>query len=255
MIDLPKITKSQYKLILLILKFRYTTSYLTTKYFLHKDNKTAKDWLKDLTDKGYLNIIKKPKDKTSPYVYCLSQKARHLVKNEKTLVKSLSKYFYREKDKSEQFIRINLTLLQVFTRIRNTIKNNDELYFYNKHEIKVFENFPKDVDAYIAIEKKSVTKRYFIEALIENKNNEQRFKYNIRKYFDYFSEGYWQANYDKERLPDLLLITENERRKMHAFYYSLAKFNKSFDNFKIFITSIDQIKYSKDDSNIWLEVK
>lgn len=254
MINLPPITKQQYQLILLILKFRYTTSDLTSKYFNHKDNKTAKDWLRDLTEKGYLNIIKKPKDITAPYIYCLAQKTRHLVKNEKTLNINMSNYFYREKNRSDEFININLMLLNLYIKLKNNLKENEQLHFYNKHEIKNFKEFPKDADAYIALQKKTITKRYFVDYLTGKKNSEKSFKFNIHKYFKYFSDGSWQAFYDK-KLPDIVIITDNERRRNHAFHYCLAKLNKSFEEFNIYLTTKDHIRFNQDISKLWMKVK
>ena len=66
MIALPPITKSQNKIILFLLKFRFTTTLQQQKYFNHKDTKRIKEWLKDLRKKRYITAVVDSHDITKP---------------------------------------------------------------------------------------------------------------------------------------------------------------------------------------------
>ena len=54
---LPKITNKQQEILLLIYKYRYLNRIQIQQLLNHKNKKNINTWLKDLTEKQYLNKI------------------------------------------------------------------------------------------------------------------------------------------------------------------------------------------------------
>ncbi|MBI2601247.1 replication-relaxation family protein [Candidatus Daviesbacteria bacterium] len=249
------ITKTQKQIIFFLLKFRFLTVNQLQKYFNHKDPHRIKEWLKDLKDKKYISAIIDSKDITKPYVYCLLSGARSILKEEKSCTKTILNRLYKERKLTKVFRNHCLFILDIYLFFLSQKEKDTKLYFLTPHELTEYDYLPEDLDAYIAVESKDGTKRYFLELFDEYKKSAGISRYAVRKYIKHCEEGSWQANTENSPFPSVLFVQPDERRKKHIFHYSKAKLEKTFENISFFQTTQDAIRFSKGKINIWQKVE
>ena len=77
------ITNKQNTILILLLTFRFLNSKQIQQFLNHKDHRRINGWLKDLTDKEYIERDFKPiyGILTKPAIYFLSQKGRQYVRD------------------------------------------------------------------------------------------------------------------------------------------------------------------------------
>lgn len=137
--DLPPTTKQQKQTISHLYKFRYITIKQFQQLFNHKSPFRIQEWLNDLRSKKYIERIKDSKDVTKPIIYCLAQRARHILKEDETVSKNFLKWLYKEKDNEEKFINHNLFMLSAFLYFLKNTDKKSELIFSNQHELKEYD--------------------------------------------------------------------------------------------------------------------
>lgn len=253
--NLPPITKQQKQTIHHLYKFRYITVKHFQQLFNHKNHQRIQEWLNDLRDKKYIERIKDPKDITNPSVYCLAQRARHILKQDETVNQSFLKWLYKEKDNLEPFINHHLFVLDAYLYFLKNSDKKAQITFFNEHELRDYDYFPlHKPDAYIAITENGKTQRYFLESFDDTDPIWLPIQ-KIRDYVDYSKYGTWQANTENTPFPSILFIVPNETRKKHAFMYGKAKIEKSFEDISLFLTTKDNIRFAKNNHNIWQQVK
>lgn len=251
----PPITKSQKKIILFLLKFRFTTTSQQQKYFNHKDPKRIKEWLKDLRKKKYIVAIVDYKDITKPYIYCLASGSRHILKENKEISKSFLNRIYKEKNLTKIFKEHCLFLVDTYLFFLSQKDKKSKMAFCTPQDLESFDYLPKDLDAYIAVETNGETKRYFLELFDEYKDKTGIIRYSIRKYLTYFQDGSWQANTDDSPTPSIFFVMANERRRAFVSHYGKAKLAKTFENISLYLTTQDLIRFGNGKVNIWKKVE
>lgn len=250
----PPITKSQKKIILFLLKFRFTTTSQQQKYFNHKDPKRIKEWLKDLRKKKYIVAIVEDHDITKPYIYCLASGSRHILKENKDVNKSFLNRIYKEKNLTKIFKEHCLFLVDTYLFFLSQKDKKSKMAFCTSQDLDSFDYLPKDLDAYIAVEANGVTKRYFLELFDEYKDKTGIIRYSVRKYLTYFQDGSWQANTDNSPTPAIFFVMANERRRSFVSHYGKAKLAKTFENISLFVTTQDTIRFNKTAKSVWKKV-
>lgn len=253
----PKpLTNKQKHILSLLLEYRFITVTHLLKYFNHKDPKRIKEWLKDLKLRKLIDRTKY-KDVTKPIIYCLAQGARSFFKDNKDIDITFLDRLYKEEKLSEEFKQHCLFLFDVHLYFLKNKTKDSKLAFCTKQDLTGFDYLPEDIDAYMAVENKKGTKRYFIEFFgdYQNKQSPGKTRFALRKYLKFCEEGTWQANTKNSPFPTLLFVLKDDRRKAHIFHYGKAKLAKSFEDISLFLTTQDAIKFSKGNTNIWQEVK
>lgn len=254
--QLPPYTKSEKQITLHLLKFRYLKINQFQKLFNHKDPHRIKEWLKDLKEKKYINVIKDPKDKTRPYVFCLAQRAGHILKNEEDVSESFLNWLYKEKDKDESFINRHLFIADAYLYFQKNKARTSELSFFTKQDLTGYKYFPDPLpDAYIDVKEKEDHSRYFLE-FFDSNASPKYLRYRVRYYLKYCQDGDWQVNTNNAPLPAILFVFENEKRKKHINYYAKSVLGKSFNNdITIFLTTKSNIRFANENVDIWQRVE
>lgn len=247
------ITNKQKTIISLLLKFRYITVAQLLKYFNLKDPKRTRERLKDLLNKKYIDRIKDPKDVTKPIVYCLAQKARRILNG---VAKNVLDELYKEKGRSIFFKNHCLFIVDIYLFFLTNKEKTSKLTFCTQRDLKEFDYLPKDLDAYLAVENKKGTKRYFLELFDDyhNKQSVGSIRFAVRKYIKYCKEGSWQANTANSPFPSVLFVLPIERRRQFTHHYARAKLAKTFEDISLFLTTQDTIRFGKGKENIWEKV-
>ena len=164
--NIPPVTNKQNQIIPLLYKFRFLTVSHFQKLLNHKDPRRIKEWLKDLLDKKYIARTKLEDDITQPYIYCLSQRAKYLLKENDNYDESILNRLYKEKNLTEIFITHLLSLVDIYLFFLAQKEKDTEFNFFTRQELSGYEYFPKELpDAYIAVQEQKETTRYFLDVL------------------------------------------------------------------------------------------
>lgn len=250
----PSITKTQKQIIFFLLKFRFITVFQLQKYLNHKNHHRINEWLNDLEDKRYVSKVKDSKDITKPYIYCLSSGARSFFKESEKCDETFLNRLYKEKNLTQSFKNHCLNILDIYLFFLPQKEKDTKLHFLTLQDLTGYDYLPEDLDAYIAVESKDSTKRYFLEVFDDYKKSAGQGRFAVRKYINYCEEGSWQANTQNSPFPAILFVQPDERRKKHIYHYGKAKLEKTFEDISLFQTTQDSIKYSKGKINIWQKV-
>lgn len=249
---LPTINKNKTQLIFLLYKFRYCTIKQLQKYFNHKDPHRIKEWLNDLKDKKYISVISDKTDPTKPYVFCLATRAKYILQEDKNCDQVFLERLHKEKRRDEIFRNHLLFLFDIYLYFLSRQEKNVTLHFLTQQDLKRYDFFPKELpDAYISIETKEKTDKYFLELFDEYRDKPGIIRFTTRKYITFCENGNWQANTNNSLFPAVLFIVTNDRRKAFVAHYGKAKLNKTFESLSLFITTQDNIKFSNGKVNIW----
>ena len=254
--QLPPTTTKQKEILFTLYKFRFLNTHQFQKLFNHKDPHRIKVWLKDLTDKGYIqrNYSRKTiTESTQPAIYYLAPKARHVLNKNPKCDLSVLNRVYKEKKRTQKFINKSLIIADLYFYFLGQKTQDEELHFFTESELTSYKYFPKDLpSAYIVVKTGTKTKRYFLDFFDEYARSSE-IRYKVRMYLDYANSGEWEANANGEPMPAILLICPSERIKKHISFYTKAKFEKAFEEkLALFLTTKDSIQnWNK---NIWEKV-
>lgn len=251
---LQPITTKQKLILLFLYKFRFLTVLQLQKYFNHKDPHRIKEWLKDLKDKKYISAIVDSKDITKPYIYCLATNSRQIFKEENYNQDFLNR-IYKEKSLSRDFKNHCLFILDIYLFFRSQQDKNSTLNFCTKQDLTGFDYLPEELDAFIEVGDKDGVNRYFLELFDEYRKSTGEARYAVRKHITYCQEGSWRANTNNSQFPSILFVFSEERRKKHIQHYGKAKLGKTFEDISLFLTTKENIKFSKTGKGIWQKVE
>jgi hypothetical protein len=159
-IKLP-ITKKQLEILLLLYQFRFLDTNTIQLLLNHKLPTRIQQWLQDLTVKGYIHQFYDRTsfaERTKPAVYCLTTKARKILKEQGECKRPVLNQIYREKNRSEEFKAHCCYVAQIYLKLRalNTgTKGQGTIDFFTKAELVGYNHFPQPFpDAYFAIKQK-----------------------------------------------------------------------------------------------------
>jgi len=246
----------QNQIIYLLYKFRFLTVFHFQKLISHKDPRRINNWLKNLLDKKYISRQKLKDSSTMPYVYHLSQSARHFLKDGKNYNTRILNRLYKEKNLTKNFIIHTLSLADVYIFFLVHKQKDTELNFFTKNELQNYDYFPRKLpDAYIAVVEAKATTRYFLD-LFDEPTPLWAIRKKVRDYFQYYEINAWHDHTDNSQFPTILLILPNSRVQKHIYYFTKAILEKNFfEDISIFLTSKEKMKANEQD--IWekIEVK
>lgn len=206
------ITNQQLSILLLLFRFRFLTRLQIQTILKHKHPGQINKYLKNLSDN---NIIYKTYDKlqgdiTKPALYCLDKNSISYLNKDNKLDPLLVKRIYKDKNRSERFIKHSLIIVDLFIETNKQISESKrQLFFYTKTDLFDYDFFIKPYpDIYLAIEGGKNTDRYFIE-VIDRDTPRFVLRNRIKKYIEYFFDKQWQISTDYP-FPEILLICQNE---------------------------------------------
>lgn len=248
---LPSITKSQNQIIFFLSKYRYLYIDHLQQLFHHNYPNRIKEWLRDLKDKGYIEVIKDDTDRTKPYIFCLDQPASYILREDKDIDPNFLKRLYKEKDYSETFINKNLFLVDCHLYFENHKAKGEQVNFFTRQDLYGYTYFPNPMpDAYIDAKEGKHNARYFLDVFDESKSL-RRWRKRVNYYFKYLDEGKWPENTDNAPFPIILIVCLTEKMKKHIYYVAKSLLKKSFNDVEIFLTVKDKIQSGKENTDIW----
>jgi hypothetical protein len=253
---ITKLKSHQKQILLLLYKFRFLNINQLLKYFNHKYPSRIREWLTNLKEKEYISVIVDKKDPTKLHAFCLATKAKDILQENIDYDKKFLDRLYKEKRLKENFRNHCLFIVDIYLYFLSQQDKDSTLHFLTKQDLIGYDFFPEELpDAYIAVETKDGTDKYFLDLFDEYRKPAGVARFNVRKYITYCEEGSWQANAKNSPFPTLLFIVADDRRRKHIHMYGKAKLQKTFEDISLFLTTQDNIRFSKGKINIWKKVE
>lgn len=255
------ITKKQLAILLLLYQFRFLDTTIIQLLLNHKIPTRIQQWLKDLTNKGYIHQFYDRTsfvERTKPAVYCLTTKARQVLKGQKGCKLPVLNQIYREKDRSEEFRGHCCYVAQIYIKFRalNTgTKGQGTIDFFTKSQLIGYNHFPQPLpDAYFAIKQKGKKiNRYLLEVFDLN-IPKRVLKERIRRYIA-SEEGDWKEKTNNTKFPIILFITRNKykQRGMRKLIQKVR--NEEFSYLPLYLTNKEAIKEQGMENIAWEKVE
>ncbi len=255
MTKLPAITKKQETIILLLFRFRFLNRIQIQKLLNHQYASKINTWLKDLTEKKYISRSYETKfpDNLKPAVYHLDKYGITFLKNKNGDDAKALKKFYKENDRTDNFIECSLLLTDIYLEVQS--RNDDKVQSitqvksdYPSHPLK---NLLCDLKphAYIAQKKGGKTKRYFLEITADLPV--LRLRQRTKKYLNFYQSNEWEAETGKA-FPAILIVCPNNRVLAYIKHYLKTQFAKLDEpDLTIHLTTADKVKDRGITGDIW----
>ncbi|MCC7570326.1 replication-relaxation family protein [Candidatus Micrarchaeota archaeon] len=247
------VTPKQLEILLLLYRFRFLDRTHIQRFLNHKDRRRINAWLRDLSQRNIIGrkYSRSLKENTKPAIYHLSTQSRKILLEEPNIDKKSLKRVYREKNRSKKFIEHWLLLADIYFYLDQQLKDEDKLHFFTKVDLRNHCYLPyKRPDAYIAIESKDITKRYFLE-ILDPETPRFILRNKISSYIEYFDEEIWQEKTNHQN-PSILLVCPDETIKKFLFKHSKQVLEEEADDeLKFYLATRDDIRFSEMDVNVW----
>ena len=190
---LPKLTKKQQEILLLLYRFRFLHRIHIQTLLNHKDYHRINIWLKDLTQKEYTGRIysNKLKENTIPAKYYLKKNAiRYL----KTIPECHKQYFnklYAEDEKSPAFIDKCQFTADMYLKFLNETNNNTASknhQFYTQSDYNP-ESIIREINPhFVILKRKRNQKIYHAYEVFEEGQPQWYKKDRIKQYIEFFAQ-------------------------------------------------------------------
>jgi len=249
-------TPKQLNILLLLYRFRFLNRIQIQKLLNHKDPRRINTWLKDLTTRNIIGRKYSTKllANTKPAIYHLATKSRAILLTQSDINEKLLKRVYREKTRSDKLINHCLLVADLYFLLdKQTQTNKTKLHFYTKTDLVTHYYLPyKRPDAYIAIESRRQTKRYFLE-IIDEGTPRFMIRSKINQYIEYFQANTWQNRTDHPN-PTMLFVCPEELTKIFLNKYILQMQEEEPEiDLEFFLTTQNQINSNQAD--LWERVE
>lgn len=261
---LPPITKKQQEILRYIYHFRFLNRVQIQTLLNHKDYRLINTWLKDLTEKEYLNRIYSTKfgENTKPAIYYIGINGIKYIKKIIDCPIEQAKKLYREKDRAEHFIASCQFIADIYLDLRN--RNDDE----TNYKVTTSASFPNPNSPYhflsemssnLVIEKETKSKeksmkKYYLLEVLEPTLPVYSIRKRIRNYFDFYFSNSWEDN-TKEEFPTVLFICPSISMLIYAKRFTKKLLSEHDDiDLKSQFAENDKIKKVGVTGDIWEEI-
>ncbi len=255
--NLLPITNKQKEILILIYKFRFLTTNHLQIILNHKNPHRIQAWLKDLTDKKYIQRHYSRKtfsDGSKPAVYYLASQARHILKDQKDVSSKELDKVYKENKRSQKFISHCLSIVDIFLFFESQKKSNESLHFFTKGMLGEFAHFPDPLpDAYFAVKTVQKVNRYFLD-LFEEYTPSFVVRARIKNYLTYSESRRWYEHTNSS-VPTILLVLPNERVKKHIYWYAKSLLQKTFNDDPALFLAVKDNLVSQNKGIVWQKVE
>lgn len=129
-----KITPKQELILQYLYQYRFLNRIQIQTFLNHKYHKRINDWLKDLTEKEYINRIYSNKfgENTKPAIYYLALSGIRFLKNQDDYPLEVLRTFYRLKNRSNDFIEKSMLLAEIVINLKaRAVQSQTEETVYN----------------------------------------------------------------------------------------------------------------------------
>jgi hypothetical protein len=266
MATLLKITKKQQEIITLLYKFRFLNRIQIQAFLNHKDYRRINEWLKDLTEKQYIERIYSNTfiGKTIPAIYYMGINGIRYLKTSDEYPEGQIRKLYREDKREVSFIERSMLLAEICLQLRKATDEKNIFKAATKTDLADPDyryNFLTEYNVDLVFAKGTRSgkgmKKYYLVHYLDRSLPRLTCLKRIRKCFELYLSSEWEAETDKP-FPLLLFVCEKLPTLIHLKRYTRRLFNEEYENLddlKFQFTTKDQVLESGFTSEIWEEIK
>ncbi len=185
---LPPITQKQKEIVQHILRFRFINRIQVQKLLHHKDYHRINIWLKDLTEKQYLQRTHKKtfEGQAKPAVYNLGINGIRFLKTQEKINKNDLKKYYGESKKGEKFQKQCQFIVNVYLAI--TQKYNDVASFFTRADFPANGVIRDILPSFGFIREEKDNRIAYICELFQYGKPRSYYPIRIRKFINFFRD-------------------------------------------------------------------
>lgn len=209
-----KLNDKQHNLLLLLYKFRFTTTPLLTQYLGLKSNSVIRN-LKVLLDQeliGWKYDLSYKIDRR-PAIYYLDKKGLAVLKEDSDLDTRVLHSYYKNKSLNEEFMQHSIDTLVTYNALKATY--GDAYYMFTKNELGGFEDFP-DNKPDLYLRRTDNSSEYFITLAHDVQ------PFIIRKRLAEYVEHSEDAGWPSDKYPTLLYVFKNSAHEWKFTEYATS---------------------------------
>jgi hypothetical protein len=232
------ITNKQQSIIILLHQFRFLNRIQIQALLKHKDHKTINLWLKDLTQKQYIERIYSTKitEINKPAIYYIILDGIRYLRTLSYLSAEL-KPFYRDKDRSEIFISKHILIADIWLDLQK--RCDDKIKYTAATASDMADpdykyNFLSELGSDLIFTKETKTrntKKYYLLEILEPTLPLYSIRKKIQNYIDFYFFNSWEDNTDED-FPTILLICPDLSKLISVKRYA-RKLLSEYDDIKL----------------------
>ncbi len=256
--QMPKllpITKKQQSIILLLHRFRFLNRVHIQKLLNHKDPKTINEWLKDLTEKGYIKRLyeKTFPNNTKPAIYHIDKNGVRFLKSQLDEDENTLHKLYWEEKRTDAFIDRCLLLADIYLDLAAKTDGKTQFAMYLSSD---YTSLPEkdslkslQPQAYVNQKQGKQTKQYFIE-IVPNTTLD-RIRQKARRFISFYSSNEWEGETNSS-FPIVLFVCPNYQIQSYLKkYLKRTLCNLEEPDLELFLTTAEKVKAAGIMADIW----
>jgi hypothetical protein len=253
---IPYITPKQQEIPKLIYKFRFLNRIQIQTLLNHKDKRRINSWLKNLSEKEYLENL--PKDntfeqKSKPTIYRIGINGIRFLGIQDDCSEEIIKNLYKDKNRSDDFIDQCIFLCDIYLSLTEKNVNNDKVtYEITMNSDLVNSNsyfhFLKELNPDLVYkETKKIKSRsshtYNLLTVFETTLPRYSIRKILRNYFIFYQSSEWE-NMTGKTFPIVLFICSTKTDLIYAKRYTkkLMQDYQNPTNLHIKFLTVDEVK-------------
>ncbi len=260
----PNITNKQQKILTLIPRFRFLDRTHIQSFLKHKDKKRINSWLKNLTEKEYIqriydnHIVGKNRRAA---IFSLNNNGVRFVKALGIYNRSFIHKLYWDKNRSDTFIEHSLFIATICCQLEKKESDilhyeyatesdfcsaNNSFHFLNESKLPIDLYFKKE---------KGRKKKHFLLTLFDQTLPRYRLRKRINNYQEFYYSNDWENN-TKTPFPTLLFVFQTKEQMIYAKRYTKTLFDDDKpDDLSINFAVANEVKESGITGGIWEEIE
>ncbi len=255
---LPKITNKQIEILNLIYKYRFLNRTQIQAFLNHKYHKRIIDWLKDLTEKEYLNRIY-PNSAVivmSPTIYYAGINAIRYFKSLDQDNNGYLKKLYRDNERTENFIAEQLLIADSGLHLIERNKKRGIHYeFLTAADVtsNSIYKFMEDLSPQLIYTRKTKSEfKQFVFVILDSAQPKYMIKKKMKNYLELFYANEWEENIGKP-FPTILFACQTMALMIYAKRSMKGLLNdyQEPEDFDAWFSTNDKIRDQGISAEIW----
>lgn len=244
---IPYITPKQQEIPKLIYKLRFLNRLQIQKLLSHKDKRRVNSWLKDLSEKQYLERVAKDntfEERTKLTIYRIGINGIRFLGIQDDCSSKIINKLYKDKDRSDNFINKCILLSDIYITLKTDVS-----YEIITGSDLISPEFPlhflQDLspDLVYRETKNRSNHTYNLLTVFETTLPRYSIRKKLRSYFDFYQSSQWENEIGKT-FPIILFICTTKADLIYAKRYTkkLLEENQNPTDLHIQFATVDEVK-------------
>ena len=254
---LPKITNKQIEILNLIYKHRFLNRIQIQQFLNHKDHRRINSWLKDLTEKEYIN--RKNSNSVismTPTIYYAGINAIRYYKSQGEDNANYLKKLYRDNERSQSFINEQIFVADICLTLTAINYKGEIKYSFvtaadctSNPEYKFMEDLSPQL---IFTKKTKAESKQYVLVLLDSASPKYMIKKKMKHYIEFFFTNEWEENLGQP-FPTVLFSCETKALMIFAKRTTTKLLDdyQEPEDFEAWFATRDDIQDNGINKNIW----